>query len=176
MTNSTTEKSFIGVPIEGYVYSVQKVDQLPVEQLAPLFQAIQDDPTILRYGWTQYTPYFNDGEVCEFSAGDVWFLTEQNKSELDEEGVPEDEVDYDDFAVSWNDSLGKRPRTWDYQARQYIYGDYSGPDEARYDHCMALSEAVTSGKFDHALLRLFGDHAKITVHKDRIVVDEYDHD
>ena len=27
-----------------------------------------DNPTVLAFGWTQYTPYWNDGDVCTFRA------------------------------------------------------------------------------------------------------------
>lgn len=30
-------------------------------------------PSIEKIRWTQYTPYFNDGEPCEFSVGDRQF-------------------------------------------------------------------------------------------------------
>lgn len=33
--------------------------------LAPLFDA---NPSVEKISWTQYTPYFNDGESCEFCA------------------------------------------------------------------------------------------------------------
>jgi hypothetical protein len=35
------------------------------EQVADLFKA---RPTLESFSWTQYTPYFNDGEPCVFSA------------------------------------------------------------------------------------------------------------
>lgn len=28
----------------------------------------EDNPTIQSFGWTQYTPYWNDGDTCTFSA------------------------------------------------------------------------------------------------------------
>ena len=29
------------------------------------------NPDITAFTWVQYTPYFNDGEPCEFGVGDV---------------------------------------------------------------------------------------------------------
>lgn len=53
---------------------------------------------------------------------------------------------------------------------------YAGPDQARYDRCMALYHAVDSGEFDDVLLEAFGDHAEITVRRTGIQVEYYAHD
>lgn len=39
-----------------------------VALFAPIFEA---HPDIESFSWTQYTPYFNDGDSCTFSAGDI---------------------------------------------------------------------------------------------------------
>lgn len=36
--------------------------------------------------WTQYTPYFNDGEACEFSVNDVHILLKNDEDACDYEG------------------------------------------------------------------------------------------
>jgi hypothetical protein len=36
--------------------------------------------------WTQYTPYFNDGEACEFSVGDVHLIIEDDEDACEYEG------------------------------------------------------------------------------------------
>lgn len=33
--------------------------------------------------WTQYTPYFNDGESCDFGVNDVFFITQKDYDEKD---------------------------------------------------------------------------------------------
>lgn len=35
-----------------------------------LYDVFVEHPTIQTISWTQYTPYFNDGEPCEFSVHD----------------------------------------------------------------------------------------------------------
>ena len=32
--------------------------------------------------WTQYTPYFNDGEACEFSVGEAYFSNAPSAEEI----------------------------------------------------------------------------------------------
>lgn len=41
-------------------------------------------PEISTLEWTQYTPYFNDGDECTFRVGDVWYyLNTQNPEDFD---------------------------------------------------------------------------------------------
>jgi hypothetical protein len=68
--------NFLGMPVEGAITrGEERADQRPLSELEPLFQALLGDPEIHDFGWTQYTPYFNDGEVCVFSAGGFWVRT-----------------------------------------------------------------------------------------------------
>lgn len=36
-------------------------------------------PQIKSVSWTQYSPYFNDGDACTFSVHDVYFATDDNE-------------------------------------------------------------------------------------------------
>lgn len=46
--------------------------------------------------WTQYTPYFNDGEACEFSVNDVYLVLKGDEDACEYEGS--DLTDKDDIA------------------------------------------------------------------------------
>lgn len=54
--------------------------------LAPLFEKY---PGVKNVRWTQYTPYFNDGDPCEFSTNASW-------AELNYDGGDDEEDDDDD--------------------------------------------------------------------------------
>lgn len=114
-------------------------------------------PFVTAVGWTQYTPYFNDGDPCTFrsnasypafrSIGDV-----RN----------EDLYEYDDFphesSEFWN-SKGK-------------YGD-KDPSyiEAEEEFTRFLSQ------FDNDIYeQMFGDHVQCTLTAEGVEVEEYDHD
>jgi hypothetical protein len=59
-------------------------------------------PEIQRIQWTQYTPYFNDGEPCVFNVHDVEFYGAGETSKL----VDEDDDNYGDeiqVAEGWGD-------------------------------------------------------------------------
>jgi hypothetical protein len=56
--------------------------------------------------WTQYTPYFNDGEACEFSVSDVYLTLESDAESEDGEGS----VIYDEDDIL---NIKKRIETWE---------------------------------------------------------------
>lgn len=169
-----TGTNFLGMPVSGDITEGStRVGQKPIEELAPLFQALVDDPTIVEFGWTQYTPYFNDGDTCDFSVHGLWVRTTAELRSDDEfqEG-------HYDLSVEYHPSLGTVNGHWvgEWPKRHFVRESYEGPDEARYDRCHDLERALQSGAFETVLLDTFGDHALITVRKTAIGVEEYSHD
>lgn len=199
----TVSRTFFGIPIDGDIaFAERKAAQRPIEDLQPLMQALLDDPGIEWFGWRQYTPYFNDGEPCVFNVHGALAvkLTDQERTikcpHCEKERNPLhvfcphcgyrhgtfDKLDEEDYegdlwdGVEYSGILGKRKRLRYGKGDGPEYGPYEGPDEARYDKCLALEEALDSGVFDDVLLEHFGDHATIKVYKDRISVESYEHD
>lgn len=163
-----TTRTFLGLPVEGDITEGDKREkQRPLEDLQPILQALLDDEGIIEFGWRQYTPYFNDGEPCTFRAYGTWVRT---VVDADTDDRYELEVDYN------HRSLGKRPKTWNHATKSYDYGAYEGPSEARYDRCHKLDRAIDGGEFLDVLLGAFGDHAEVTVRRDGIQVEFYNHD
>jgi hypothetical protein len=169
----TTDRNFLGIPVQGDITrGSDRVEQKPIEELQPILQAVLNDPTIIEFGWRQYTPYFNDGEPCEFSAHSVWVRTETDR-DVDE---------YELEAAYSHPSLGQMTGgEWvddpDRPGRRKKIGErYEGSDQARYERCIALNHAIEGGHFEHVLLDAFGDHARVTVRRDDIEVEFYHHD
>jgi hypothetical protein len=191
-------KNFLGIEVTGDInYSKPPVPQKPLEELAPLMQALLDDPTIESFGWTQYTPYFNDGEPCVFHvSGELSVLladsatktlcarcsrqltpTQEECRNCGLANPSYDEEYYEETeGVESNDALGRRVTGYRQKDAGLKVGSYIGSDEARYDRCLALEEAIGSGAFDSVLLEHFGDHCHVAVTKDAIRVSEYSHD
>lgn len=46
------------------------------ELIKPLFDNL---PDIKMVAWTQYTPYFNDGDPCEFHVGEVYVSADEDE-------------------------------------------------------------------------------------------------
>lgn len=175
----TDTKNFLGIPISGDIsYGEKRVDQRPLEELAPIMQAVLDDPTIVAFGWLQYTPYFNDGDPCVFSAHSLWVQTDQDHQKTSE--FYHDPYEFqqwreEELTVGYSHpTLGKRGS--ERVDGRWIDKGYIGSDKARYDRCVALAHAIERGAFHDVLLENFGDHATITVKKTGITVEEYSHD
>jgi hypothetical protein len=171
----TTDTNFLGMPVSGDITEGStRTDQKPIEELAPLFQALVDDPTIVEFGWTQYTPYFDDGDVCEFEVHYTWVrTTAEAEGAVDEYG---EEYESYGLNVDYHPSLGTVKKDWDAEAQEYVNKRYEGPDEDRYNRCQDLDGALQSGSYDNVLLKNFGEHAMVTVRKDGIEVEHYSHD
>jgi len=169
--------TFLGIPVEGDIASTKRTPQRPLEDLAPLMQALLDDDGIARFGWRQYTPYFNDGDACEFSAGSLWVARPEDLDPDDPETVDAEELDVDYGSPLGSYEGGEWVPDPDNPGCNHRVGmTYSGPDRDRYDRCKALSAAIDSGQFDNVLLEAFGDHANISVAREGITVECYEHD
>jgi hypothetical protein len=164
----TAPTNFLGIPINGDITSVNRVEQRPIEELAPVMQAVLDDPTIAAFGWVQYTPYFNDGDPCEFTVHTCWVRT------VDDDPDASDRWDLE--VGSNHPTLGGRGYRYNRETGEYVDTPYDGPDEARYDRCKALAKAIEGGEFENVLLENFGDHAEVTVTRSGITVEFYEHD
>lgn len=182
MANDTDERTFLGIPIRGDITAGRRMaKQYPLEELAPLLQAVLNDTGIEEFGWRQYTPYFNDGEPCTFGVGDLWFLTPEDAD--DEEDRKEREEDpygwSDAHHVSGSKGFGETISRWVYNEEgKGSYIDTPNPrySKDRFERCHELAAAIGSGHYESALLAAFGDHAIVTINRDNIKVEFYDHE
>lgn len=128
------------------------------EACAEVFAA---HPLLRQFAWSQYTPYFNDGDECVFGANtdypSIWF---GKLAPYGDEGKDDDADSGDEFS--------------DYTPRKKIErGDSLTPQESAG---MAVIELL--GQFDEDDYKeCFGDHARVVVRRDSgIEVEEYSHD
>lgn len=156
--------TFLGMKVNGDITRSDKKDQRPIAEFGAVLAAALAQPGVTEIRWDQYTPYFNDGEPCVFSARFPTFVV--------------DGVEAEDFPYHDNESrmvLGTREIVWHRGSR--VEGPYSGPNEDRYDALSRLQWALVDGEFDDALLAQFGDHATVrVVPHDGIYVESVDHD
>jgi hypothetical protein len=115
--------------------------------LAPgLQEFMAEHPEVKAIGWTQYTPYFNDGEECTFGVNDL-------------HASMSDERDDDVGGDGW----------------EYLYGKTTkGFSQKSWDDLLKLQEAL--GGAEPELKAAFGDHVRVIVTRDGIDVEEYEHD
>lgn len=120
-------------------------------------------PTLESFGWSQYTPYFNDGDTCIFSVNTDYIS-------VNDEYVDEAKWSSEVNVINWG--------TWNRDLKVYE-GRVDEPNP-NYDPVLtAASNEITNflGNFDNDFyLSKFGDHAEITVTENGVNISDYDHD
>ena len=131
------------------------------------------NPGITALKWTQYTPYFNDGDACVFGVNDVYFTN-----------APADELEN---ITAWGEYEGEDESVWVSQNIAYVLNSGSkyyqeeaakiraagGFDE---DSCNLIDKMIQSGEMEDIMWEMFGDHVVITATRDGFDVNDYEHD
>lgn len=175
-----SNRNFMGLPIEGdiSIRNMHYAQQEPIENLHPYFQAAFDSG-VKAIKWRQYTPYFNDGEPCEFSVREAVITSNQGVADkwLDYEGyyefsgleIPElypHKMDDEE----WLEQYGKYIDEWSFES------PWRGFHPDGWDNTDFPNVPVDEGRFELALLEAFGDHTTVIVTPDRVVQFWYDHE
>lgn len=109
-----------------------------------------ENPEVHAIKWSQYTPYFNDGDICEFGVNDFYFQP------TDETARENEDSDYGDgFYSTYNDSPSVRTASNAVDNFQALFNGQAGSD---------------------LLGAAFGDHAEIVATRDGFEVESYDHE
>lgn len=120
--------------------------------LAPLFS---ESKRIESIGWRQYTPYFNDGDECVFGV---------HNDDLTINGI--DEYDGNEKDIEFI-----RERIWN--GSNWVKNPEI--DKHEFDLLKQIENVLKSVP-DDFYKDLFGDHVRVTIHKDgRIETEEYEH-
>lgn len=162
MTDMTVEQE-LEVKVEKLVVELEnfkkKFQQKSRKTFHKLFKAFwKQHPNVKAVGWCQYTPYFNDGEPCEFGVHDKHILTPIGYRAA-----------IDDGAKGWN-LEGFSPYDWEGKLQK--------------NETISLEEYESAKRFlkyfsrisDDTYYDLFGDHVSIIATRKGFEVSEYDHD
>ena len=163
----------------------EKFDQLIAEQeeLRRKFQTtaqalfkettkefFEGNPAITAVVWTQYTPYFNDGDTCEFRVNEPTFTNAPDPENVrwgeyngDEENV---------FAVENISYVMTSDRDYYKEDREAI--EKAGGIDV--DSCEAFSRMIQSSAMEDVMLAMFDDHVQVIATRDGFEVNDYDHD
>lgn len=106
-----------------------------------------EHPELESFGWNQYTPYFNDGDTCTFSADEVNIIN-GNREYGDDDWWAEN------VSSGWGKDVKRGPlfKAWE-----------------------KASDLVASCPL-FLLEMTFGDHVTVTVTRNGIDTEDYDHD
>ncbi len=124
-------------------------------------QYFQENPEVTCFGWRQYTPYFNDGEECEFCC-------------YVEYGFATNAVDYS--AVKYGEYYGDEDvdKVW---ISDDDYGNFNVETiPASVEKNTKILRETLSKIDDKMFLVIFGDHCNVFATPKGFDVQEYDHD
>jgi hypothetical protein len=145
-------------------------------QLKEAFKQVFDKyPEITAFIWVQYTPYFNDGDTCEFSVNEITW-TNLPKEELENIRWGEYEGELEVYSgCSW--------RSGEDSDAQYfaIEGNCSGPApialrDRGIGDIVELLSALNSDALEDVMQETFGDHVRVVATRGGFEIDDYDHD
>lgn len=137
--------------VNGIEQARKRVQEAGKKAAAALFKRFFEEyPHVKALGWTQYTPYFNDGDACVFSVRDFYACTKDGVDFAEVSSLYDDD-DNSVFRSSWSlsDSDKKTAAALDRMGR-------SASDEV----------------FEAA----FGDHVMVIATPEGFHINEYEHD
>ena len=120
-------------------------------------------PELESFGWTQYTPYFNDGDTCVFHANTDYLRVNGEYAE-ESEWYSETKV------LNWG--------TYNRESRTYV-GRVEEPNKnynkKLVEACNEISNFLSHFDNDFYMSK-FGDHAEISITPLGVNIDECEHD
>lgn len=119
-------------------------------------------PCVRAIQWTQYTPYFNDGDPCYFSVNEARIALNKDFMESLQASEKQCLYEYHDDFMEFSCRLTDHQNTPTAQVLKKI-------NEALGDFQGVLND------LSEAMQETFGDHQQITITRDGIEAEEYSH-
>lgn len=143
---------------------MNKVQETLRAKMKDVFKTFFDSyPEVKTIHWTQYAPYFNDGEECVFSVN-VPYFTRTEHAELEDR----------EHAWGEDDDGIIEPRIWDSKARRRLVNPDVSADLIR--DMDTFAKILQSEANEAVMQAMFGNHVWVKAHRDGFEVDDYDHD
>jgi len=111
-------------------------------------------PEIEAVRWVQYTPYFADGDPCEFGVGEFTARLVESGEGAEAEDEEDEEDEEEDENEDWAEDEDDDDESFDYVEGLSVFKKI---DEDFYE-------------------TVFGDHCKVTATRDGFEVVEYEHE
>lgn len=110
-------------------------------------EIFEKHPKLESFSWYQYTPYFNDGDTCEFGVHNDYLYMVFDGEELEE-------------VCDYSFRAGKK------------YNKIVGLKEA-YEDINDVLSSISSDAYES----MFGDHVRVTVSRENgLEISDYDHE
>lgn len=138
--------------ISNSISSVRK-DMINIAQ-----QAFESADWLQEITWTQYTPYFNDGDECVFSVNDIWFC---GGEEYEDQSWPEDRWGIAKYTFTeYEKEMGpKGYEVYKRDADNKLIRKAPKPEDAIVTAALDSLKSIPNDVYR----ALFGDHAQIRI-------------
>ena len=117
-------------------------------------RCFEEYPELTLIKWSQFTPYFNDGDTCEFNINSFTVSNAKNSELVNTWG------EYD---------ISKGPEPEDLILIEYLRN-------SKYELIKEIEDFAQSELGEGIFKSVFGDHVIVTVTKDNITSEEYEHE
>lgn len=187
-TDTAETTTFAGRTVEGEIprYNDRAaVEQRPIEEFVAALDALLAFDEVAAVRWRQYTPYFNDGEPCNFSTygASIKLVGALAKGADDED---DEEAGFEDLYLGypagywdthdWHGRGGKAKPVESDKVLQFFGGDPREPSAELSAAAAAFEHVLESGGHYTQLNKVFGDPAEVTATTEGFSVEYYDHD
>ena len=141
--------------IDSYNKFYDELKQKGQEKLKEVFRLFWEaNPNVNVVCWPQYTPYFNDGDTCVFSIGEITISNLNDKSQFN--------------LLNWGGYEGKDETIWTDLTDGVQNYDDKMTKELRHFLYSAAMEEILQG--------LFGDHCTVYATRDGFETEYYEHE
>lgn len=156
MTIEETIKDFT----ELYKNLTLQLKQKGTEKLKEVFKLFwEKNPEVKSISWTQYAPYFNDGDPCTFSVNEIYFSNTDDPEEVDEDLIYVEET-----------GIWKAP-DWNLNWWAKEYPDRKIPIDI--DNAKNLSDFLQSNAMLDIMEMMFGSDNRVIATRDGFKTEEY---
>lgn len=137
--------------------------------ITPYFKEVFERfPIVEKIEWTQYTPYFNDGDTCEFGFYGINIHFYKDAFTENRNNIFEENDDGSYFLPGWYlESLSLAEKLKNSKLDSIITKEFI----SEFTKLDALLNSC-----EEELKYVWGDHTKVEVTKDAIETSEYDHE
>ena len=140
------------------------------EHLKGLTKAFfKDNHQVTAFVWTQYTPYFNDGEECTFGVNDPYFSNAEGE-------------DLEDI-TRWGEYDGEKDDIWSEESwalleytNNQVLRDKLSLTQEQAAAIKRFSKMIQSDDMEPVMRAMFDDHVRVIATREGFDVEEHDHD
>ena len=174
MNEFTQKMSDMDAVIETFRVEKERLQNIMKENLSVVFDSFfSAHPQVNTIHWTQYTPYFNDGDECVFSVYDIYFDRYVYGQEIQNGDDETTEYEMDRYGDDNDGNI--ETRRWNEKTRKYEELVHDG-DVTLSSDITSLRELLGSDEMEEILRQTFGGHSWVRVMKRGYDVSELEHE